>query len=189
MTDDWRPIPIPMLPANEERSNSRVYRELTPEGCQRAEREALEMMERATMLRRAAEIAEQAHAGQVDKGGQPYIAHPCRVSAAVEGLPEKTVALLHDVVEDCPDWTLDRLRAEGFDEAIIDAVDAMTKRPGEDYFVAILRARANTIARVVKLADLADNSDRSRLKEIGPREERRLAKYAKATLMLREFAH
>lgn len=138
------------------------------------------------MLQRADEIAAEAHAGQVDKGGAPYVEHPRRVSAAVSTTPEKIVALLHDVVEDCPAWTLDRLRAEGFGEDIVEAVDAMTKRRGEDYFAAILRARANTIARQVKLADLADNSNRSRLATVGEREERRLEKYARATLMLRD---
>ncbi|WP_244487649.1 MULTISPECIES: HD domain-containing protein [unclassified Aureimonas] len=137
------------------------------------------------MLTRADEIAAEAHAGQVDKGGAPYIDHPRRVAAAVEDAPAKIVALLHDVVEDCSAWTLDRLRAEGFGEDIIEAVDAMTKRRGEDYFSAILRARANTIARQVKLADLADNSDRTRLTHVSEADERRLDKYARATLMLR----
>lgn len=207
MTDLWLPIPIPMRPANDRDWRSDV----TEEGRARGEREALEMMQKGleimrrkatdwsedptagsvdlTWLMRAEKIASEAHAGQVDKGGAPYIEHPRRVSAAVTTIPEKIVALLHDVVEDCPAWTLDRLRAEGFGGDIIEAVDAMTKRKNEDYFAAILRARANTIARVVKLADLADNSDRSRLDGVTEKDERRLEKYARATMMLRESDH
>lgn len=138
----------------------------------------------AERLERADAIAVQAHAGQVDKAGMPYIAHPRRVSAAVTGATEKIVALLHDVVEDGPGWTLERLRAEGFPEEVVAAVDALTHREGEDYFDAIRRAGANTVARAVKLADLADNSDRSRLTAIGERDETRLAKYARATVLL-----
>lgn len=137
------------------------------------------------LLERADRIAEEAHAGQVDKAGEAYVTHPRRVSAAVERKTEKIVALLHDVVEDSPDWTLDRLRTEGFGEDVIDAVDALTHREDEDYFDAIRRAGANPISRRVKLADLTDNSDRTRLKAIGEKEERRLAKYAKAIAMLR----
>jgi len=138
----------------------------------------------AEMLERANAIAAEAHAGQVDKAGAPYIAHPRRVSAAVGGAAAKVVALLHDVVEDGPGWTLERLRAEGFPDEVVAAVDALTHRQGEDYFGAIGRAGANPLARAVKLADLADNSDRTRLATIGERDEARLAKYAQATAML-----
>ncbi|GGE20007.1 hypothetical protein GCM10011390_44090 [Aureimonas endophytica] len=140
------------------------------------------------MLERADRIADKAHAGQVDKAGAPYISHPRRVSESVHGTAEKVVALLHDVVEDGPGWTLDRLREEGFPDAVVQAVDALTHREGEDYFDAIRRAGANPLARTVKLADLADNSDRTRLRTIGEKEEARLAKYAKATAMLQDGA-
>lgn len=136
-------------------------------------------------LNRALEIATEAHAGQVDKGGAPYITHPMRVSAAVEGEDAKIVGLLHDVVEDGPGWTLGQLRREGFSDAVVEAVDALTHRKGEDYFASIERAKANPLARQVKLADLTDNSDRTRLKEIGEREEKRLAKYAEAVRILK----
>ncbi|WP_200939472.1 GTP pyrophosphokinase [Aureimonas sp. Leaf454] len=143
------------------------------------------MMTAAEMLVRADEIAASAHDGQVDKAGAPYISHPRRVSAAVDGEIAKVVALLHDVVEDGPDWSLERLRSEGFPVEVVDAVDALTHREGEDYFESVRRAGADPIARQVKLADLADNSDRTRLTSIGEADERRLAKYAEATAMLR----
>ena len=136
-------------------------------------------------IERAAAIAMQAHADQVDKGGAPYVTHPSRVSLAVDGEEAKIVALLHDVVEDS-EWTLDRLRAAGFSKAVVNAVDALTHRDREDYFDAVRRAKADPVARIVKLADLADNCDRTRLDEITEENERRLAKYAKAREMLLE---
>jgi (p)ppGpp synthase/HD superfamily hydrolase len=131
-------------------------------------------------LDRALAIAKAAHMGQVDKVGAPYISHPMRVCAALDSVEEKIVGLLHDVVEDGPGWTFDRLRREGFSESVVAAVEALTHRPDESYSASIDRAKANPLARVVKLADLADNSDRTRLTQIGEREEKRLAKYADA---------
>jgi (p)ppGpp synthase/HD superfamily hydrolase len=136
-------------------------------------------------IERAAAIAEQAHADQVDKGGAPYITHPTPVALAVEGDEAKMVALLHDVVEDS-EWTLNQLRDEGFSEAVVEAVDALTHKGREDYFDAVRRAKANPLARIVKLADLADNSDRTRLGAITEHDERRLEKYARARDMLLE---
>ncbi|HEV7435221.1 MAG TPA: HD domain-containing protein [Pseudorhizobium sp.] len=136
-------------------------------------------------IERAAAIAKQAHADQVDKAGAPYITHPIRVAGAVEGEEAKIVALLHDVVEDS-EWTLDRLRDEGFSNAVVNAVDALTHKDQEDYFDAVRRAKANPLARIVKLADLADNSDRTRLREVTEQDERRLEKYARARNILLE---
>ncbi|MDE0922358.1 HD domain-containing protein [Aurantimonas coralicida] len=136
-------------------------------------------------IERATAIAMHAHADQVDKGGAPYITHPARVSLAVDGNDAKIVAILHDVVEDS-EWTLEQLRDAGFSEAVVNAVNALTHRSGEDYFDAIRRAKADPIARIVKLADLADNSDRTRLNEITDRDERRLEKYAEAREILLE---
>jgi (p)ppGpp synthase/HD superfamily hydrolase len=136
-------------------------------------------------IERAAAIAKQAHADQVDKGGAPYITHPIRVALAVDGEEAKIVALLHDVVEDS-EWTLDQLSAAGFSEVVVKAVDALTHKDREDYFDAVRRAKANPLAKVVKLADLADNSDRTRLGEIDEQDERRLEKYARARDLLLE---
>ena len=109
-------------------------------------------------LERAMAIAAAAHRGQCDKAGEPYLLHPIRVMLRVSGHDERLVALLHDVVEDSP-WTLEQLRAEGFPEAVILAVDRVTRREGEPYQAVIERAGADPLARRVKLADLEDNID------------------------------
>src|ERR1019366_6193998 len=91
-------------------------------------------------LERAIVIAAEGHAGVKDKGGAPYILHPLRMMLALSSPDERIVAVLHDVCEDCPAWTLDRLRAEGFAHHIITALDSVTKREGEDY-ETFVRAR------------------------------------------------
>jgi (p)ppGpp synthase/HD superfamily hydrolase len=133
----------------------------------------------ATMstLDRAILIAAQAHLGQVDRVGEPYVLHPLRVMMAVGGETERTVAALHDVVEDSEEWTLDRLREEGFSEEVVEAVDHLTRREGETYEAFVERASGNPIARRVKLADLADNMDIRRLKVLGEKEVERLRRY------------
>ncbi|MDX8498840.1 HD domain-containing protein [Mesorhizobium sp. VK4C] len=109
------------------------------------------------MLYRAAKIAEEAHRGQKDKTGQPYIEHVRRVANAVESLDEKTVAYLHDVVEKGEGWTLDRLEAAGFSLPVVAAVDALTRRLDDSEQDFIYRAASNPLARRVKEADLTDN--------------------------------
>lgn len=134
------------------------------------------------MLAKAYVVASSAHEGHVRKDKTPYINHPLRVAAKVDSEVEKIVALLHDVVEDSR-ITLVDLKAFGFSKEVIDAVDALTKKPGEKYSDFILRAKANPIARVVKLADIADNlEDQSALE---PEEAEFLAnRYNKAIEVL-----
>ena len=98
-----------------------------------------------------------AHAGQCDKTGHPFSDHLRRVAEKVGGREQKMVAYLHDIVEKTADWSLERLAQEGFSRAVIDAVDAMTRRNGEDYPDFVRRAIANPLARPVKRADLEDN--------------------------------
>src|SRR4051812_31424399 len=114
-------------------------------------------------LERAIAIAAEAHAGQVDKAGAPYILHPLRVMLSVETTDERIVAVLHDVVEDCPGWTAERLRDEGFSTAVLRGVDAVTKRDGESYESFVVRAAADPLGRAVKIADLRDNMDLRRI--------------------------
>ena len=109
-------------------------------------------------LERAIAIAAQAHAGQTDKAGEPYILHPLRLMLAMETGLERIVAVLHDVVEDSG-ITLEKLRAEGFAEEAVAAIDALTKRDGESKMDAAARAKGNALALRVKLADNADNQD------------------------------
>jgi (p)ppGpp synthase/HD superfamily hydrolase len=115
---------------------------------------------KSLLLQRAIAIAREAHAGQVDLAGKPYIAHPLRVMGAVEGEEAKIVAVLHDVVEDSPDWPLAKLAAEGFSADVLAAVDALSRKEGEAYEAFIARIAGNPLAKLVKLADLADNLSR-----------------------------
>jgi (p)ppGpp synthase/HD superfamily hydrolase len=136
-------------------------------------------------LEDALQLALRAHAGQKDKYGQPYILHPLRVMARMETEAEQVVALLHDVVEDS-DTTLDDLREQGYSMTIIEAVDALSKREGEEYFAFVQRAIANPIARRVKQGDLEDNMDIRRMPEISEEAHKRLQKYRKAWTMVTE---
>ena len=130
-------------------------------------------------LERAIALAAAAHAGQTDKAGAPYILHVLRVMLRLETAEERMAAVMHDMVEDCG-WTLEQLRAEGFSEAVVNGVDAVTRRDSESYEEFVLRAKAHPVGRRVKLADLEDNSDTSRLSEITPRDQARLEKYRRA---------
>lgn len=134
-------------------------------------------------LERALVIAAEAHAGQVDKAGQPYILHPLRVMLRLSGADERVVAVLHDVVEDTP-WTFPRLRAEGFSEAVLAGLDAVTKRRGEAYEDFIRRAASDPIGRRVKRADLEDNLDPTRLAHPTARDRARFEKYRRALVIL-----
>lgn len=111
---------------------------------------------------RAAKIAEEVHASQSDKTGQPYIEHCRRVVDAVETMDQKVVAYLHDVVEKGEGWSRTRLEEAGFGPTIASAVDAMSRRDGEDYFAFVRRAASNPLALPVKRADLEDNIWQSR---------------------------
>jgi (p)ppGpp synthase/HD superfamily hydrolase len=109
------------------------------------------------LLRKAEEIAVAAHAGQRDRAGHPFSDHLRRVAEKVGGREQRMVAYLHDIVEKTDGWSLERLAEEGFPETVIAAVDAMTRRGGEDYADFVRRAIANPLARPVKRADLEDN--------------------------------
>lgn len=134
-------------------------------------------------LNRAIVIAAEAHAGQVDKAGEAYILHPLRLMLQVTTEEERMAAVLHDVVEDSP-WTLDELRAQGFPEAVVRAVDHLTRREGETYLDFVERAGGDPVARVVKRADLEDNMDLSRIAEPTERDLQRIERYRKALEML-----
>jgi (p)ppGpp synthase/HD superfamily hydrolase len=134
-------------------------------------------------LERAIQLAVQAHAGQKDKGGEPYILHPLRLMFKLHGETERIVAVLHDVVEDS-DWTLDRLRDEGFGDEVLVAIDHLTRRKKEPYEDFIERANTNALARTVKIADLRDNLDESRLSELADEDTTRMSRYRRALIGL-----
>ncbi len=131
-------------------------------------------------LDRAIAIAVEAHSGICDKSGQAYILHPLRVMMAMTTDALRCVAVLHDVIEDVPDWTLERLRSEGFLDEVVTGVDAVTRRNGEDYMDFVRRASCHPLGRIVKQADILDNMDITRLKQISERDVERLRKYRAA---------
>lgn len=123
-------------------------------------------------------LAKKAHKGQVDKNGVDYIQHPMKVASYVETDEEKTVAYLHDVVEDTS-VTLRDLEEMGFPVDIVRAVDCITKREGEplqEYFKRII---SSDFAFVVKLADMKHNSDITRYKHPTEADYARCEKYKK----------
>lgn len=134
-------------------------------------------------LEKAIEIAARAHAGQMDKGGNPYILHPLRLMLSQSDPAARIAAVLHDVVEDTP-VTLDDLRQVGFAADVLTAVDALTKRAGEDRLSAARRAAANPIARLVKLADVTDNMDLRRISDPTERDFARLKEYEQVRALL-----
>ena len=113
-------------------------------------------------LEHALAIAEVAHRGQTDNAGRPFIEHLRRVAGRVDTLDGKVVAYLHDLLEKGEDWSRPRLEREGFGPAVVSAVEAMTKREGEDYAAFVRRAATNPLARAVKRADLEDNLAQTR---------------------------
>lgn len=144
-------------------------------------------------LERAISIAACAHAGTTDKAGAPYILHPLRVMLKVETIEARIVAVLHDVVEDCKDkgYTFEFLEKEGFGETVMRGLRAVTKRedeegkhsdPGyeETYMRFVRRAAADPIGRLVKIADLEDNCDLSRIAMPSEKDHGRVARYRRA---------
>ncbi len=136
-------------------------------------------------LEEAILLAVQAHQGQVDKADNPYILHPLRMMTRMRTEPEMMAAVLHDVVEDT-DWTFEQLREKGFPEEVLVAVECLTKREGEDYMAFVERAKANRIARQVKIADIEDNMDVRRISDFTSRDADRMTKYNRAWQLLTE---
>ena len=144
-------------------------------------------------LQRAISIAVEAHEGQVDKGGNPYILHPMRVMMSLRTVDEMIVGVLHDVVEDCSDrgFGWEKLEEEGFSPVILDALKSVTKTPdeeshfktlsGEDRIIAYLRfvdrAKSNPIGRRVKRADIYDNLNVTRIDKLTEKDLARLNQY------------
>ena len=135
--------------------------------------------------KKAMKLCYEAHKDQVDKSGLPYVFHPAHVAEQMTDEATTIVALLHDVVEDT-DYTLEDLAAEGFEKEILEAVALMTHEDDVPYLDYVAKLKNNPIARAVKLADLAHNSDLSRIGEIDEETRKRLEKYKKATALLKE---
>jgi (p)ppGpp synthase/HD superfamily hydrolase len=135
-------------------------------------------------LEQAITIAVTAHRGQRDKAGQPYILHPLRVMQHCATDEERIVAVLHDVLEDT-EVTASDLRREGFDEDIIEALACLTKVQDEAYDAFISRVMTNPLARRVKVNDLLDNMDCTRLPVFGEGDAARMKRYVQALARLR----
>ena len=151
-------------------------------------------------LEKAIKIAVEAHTGQVDKGGNPYILHPLRVMLSLDLEEERIVGVLHDVVEDCEGWSWERLKEQGCSDKLIEALKSVSKTPDEEkqfkemddpnekmdhYLQFIKRAKANKIGRHVKVADIRDNLDISRIDDITERDINRLNRYQHALKYLK----
>jgi GTP diphosphokinase / guanosine-3',5'-bis(diphosphate) 3'-diphosphatase len=148
-------------------------------------------MDYVAHLSQAIIVAATAHKTQVDKAGQPYILHTIRVmmstrQAGFDAL-HQILAITHDIVED-QGYSPQRLAEEigiSNDKAFIDAITAITKKPGEEYEPYLLRVKANPIARVVKFYDIKDNTSPDRVAVLdAARQEKSRSKYSKAMAIL-----
>ena len=132
---------------------------------------------------KALRLAYEAHAGQFDKSGVPYVFHPLHLAEQMEDEESIIAALLHDVVEDTA-YSLADLRAMGFPEKALEAVALLTHDPAEPYLSYVARVKENPVARRVKLADLRHNSDLSRIRQVTERDLERVEQYAAAIRLL-----
>lgn len=138
-------------------------------------------------LERAIELAVDAHRGQQDRSGRPYILHPLWLMHQFEDSDAMIIAVLHDTVEDTT-LTLQSLKDEGFSHEIIEAIDALTRRKDETYAQFIQRVKPQPLARRVKLADIEHNLDVRRLSHLNEDDLERVAKYHQAWCVLRDTA-
>jgi len=138
------------------------------------------------LLAKAIGISVDAHKGQFDKGGKPYILHPLWVMNKVRHLGEDYMiaAVMHDVVEDS-DWTFTDLEAQGFTFNQIEALKLLTKSDNINYDQYIALIKRNDIAREVKLRDLEHNSKITRLKGVREKDLKRIEKYHHAHKFLK----
>lgn len=136
---------------------------VTKTGVRREKLSALDKPE--YLLELARKIAQKAHKKQKDLAGNDYFEHLERVASSVTSDELKIVAFLHDILEDTKFIALEELK-EIFGEEISEAIFAITKQTDEDYSDYLLRVKENKLARLVKLADLEDNSKESRLSKL-----------------------
>lgn len=135
------------------------------------------------LTKKAMKIAYQAHQGQTDKTGLPYIYHPIHLAEQMQDEATTCVALLHDVVEDT-DITVEQLSQEGFPQEVLEAIQLMTHAPEVPYMDYVREIKKNPIASAVKLADLRHNSDMSRLDVVDDKAVTRVEKYHRAIDLL-----
>ena len=134
--------------------------------------------------KKAMNIAFNAHNGQFDKSGVPYIYHPIHLAEQMQTEEECIVALLHDVVEDT-EITFEKLEKE-FSAPIIQALKLLTHDDSIEYMDYVRNLKNNSIAKNVKLADLRHNSDETRLEKLTEKDVKRNQKYSEAIKILSE---
>ena len=136
------------------------------------------------LLSKAIAIASTAHEGVYDKGGSPYILHPIWVMNNVRhlGFKHMIVAILHDVVEDT-DWTISKLREEGFPEDVLAALTLLDMRK-VNYEDRIKEIATNELAKPVKLKDLEHNLRPSRLTGLSKKDHDKIEKYHRSYVYL-----
>lgn len=137
------------------------------------------------LTKKAMKLCFEAHEGQVDKSGIPYVNHPLHIAEQMDGEYETCAALLHDVIEDTA-YEVDDVRDRGFPEEVVRALELLTHADGVAYLDYVRALSDNEIARKVKVADLRHNSDLSRLDEVTEADRARVARYAQALALLEE---
>lgn len=133
--------------------------------------------------KKAMKLCFQAHKDQTDKSGIPYVFHPIHLAEQMKDEDTTVVALLHDVAEDTT-YTLEDLAAMGFNDRVIAAIRLMTHDENIPYMEYVAKIKENPIAKAVKLADLAHNSDTTRLDTVDAEAAARIKKYERAIALL-----
>lgn len=139
------------------------------------------------LVTKAAILAARYHEGQKDKAGKPYVYHCARVAMKLETDVQQAAGWLHDAIED-KRCTIEDLKKEGIPERVIDIILSVTRNEGETYLDFVRRSNRDPDGRLVKLSDIADNSDWSRLaaseSELTDQDRSRLKRYKRATNIL-----
>ena len=130
-------------------------------------------------------LCYEAHRDQTDKSGVPYVFHPIHLAEQMRDEDTTVTALLHDVVEDTA-YTFDDLVKMGFSENVITALKLLTHDKSVPYMEYVAKIKENPVAKAVKLADLAHNSDLSRLNSVDDKARSRIQKYEAAKKLLLE---
>ena len=136
-----------------------------------------------TKLEQAIKVALEVHSGQVDKAGEIYLLHPLRLMFKFQTEDERIVAVMHDVVED-GEITLENLRLLGFSDSVVNAIDCLSRRKDEKYEDFISRISMDKLARKIKIEDIKDNLDLTRLGCVGDKELKRIEKYHRSLKLL-----
>lgn len=137
------------------------------------------------LTKKALKLCYEAHQGQVDKSGLPYVFHPFHLAEQMSSEETTIVALLHDVVEDTH-YTLEDIDAMDFPPCVHTALALLTHDKATPYLAYIAALKNDPIARKVKLADLRHNSDLSRLELVTQAARERVEKYAQAIALLED---